>query len=87
MSSDGSLIGGVYPKERNPNAPDWKIGNCNINIPQFREFIKAWLELNPDTDWLNMEFLISKGGKPYAKENTYEPNQKEQAPVKANPGF
>jgi len=87
MNNDTVLIGGVYPKERKPNAPDWKIGECNINIAQFREFIQAWLRENPDAEWLNMEFLISKAGKPYAKENTWEPEQKQQAPVQADPGF
>lgn len=87
MSNDGSLIGGVYPKERNPNAPDWKIIECNINLPQFSEFVRAWKAINPDKEWLNMEFLISKSGKPYAKENTFEPKQKQQASIQADPGF
>ena len=67
MSDDLGLIGGVYPKERNANAPDWVITNCNINIPQFREYVTKWQEQNPNEQWLNMELLISKGGKPYAK--------------------
>ena len=43
--------------------------------------------INPDKECLNMEFLISKAGKPYARENTFEPKQKQQAPVQADPGF
>ena len=87
MSNDSVLIGGVYPKDRKQNSPDWKIGECNINIQQFREFIQAWIAANPEKEWLNMEFLISKNGKPYAKENTWEPESKQQAPAQADPGF
>jgi hypothetical protein len=70
------LIGGFYPKPRNPNAPDFVICKASINIPQFREFMQAFIKDNPGEDWINMDCLLSKAGKGYAKIDDWKPEEK-----------
>ena len=67
------LIGGFYPKPRNPNAPDFVICKASINIPQFREFMQAFIKDNPGEDWINMDCLLSKAGKGYAVIDNWKP--------------
>ena len=42
------MIGGLYPKPRNPNAPDWVICKASINVAQFREWMQTHLKANPE---------------------------------------
>lgn len=76
----GDLIRGLYPKAKSENAPSWKIGNASINIKQFREWMGAYIKENPNEEWVNMEMLVAKSGKGYAKINDYDPEQKVSTP-------
>lgn len=73
--ADSELIGGLYIKQKPENAPDFVIGKASINIKQFREWMQAHLKANPDKEWINMDMLVAKTGKPYAVLDTWEPNK------------
>jgi hypothetical protein len=68
------MIGGFYPKPRNPNAPDWVICKASINVAQFREWMQTHLKANPEEEWINMDLLIAKSGKGYAKIDDWKPD-------------
>jgi len=58
-----TLIKGIYPRQKNENAPSFVIGKFNINIPQLREFLDEWQKQNPGKDWLNTEAKTGRNGK------------------------
>lgn len=78
--SDLDLVGGIYPKAKSDNAPDFVLGKFSINVAQFREWFKAYLAANPGEEWVNIDTLMSKGGKPYARVDNWKP---EEAPAPA----
>jgi len=67
------MIGGLYPKPRNPNSPDWVICKASVNVAQFREWMQGYLKQNPDSEWINMDLLVAKSGKGYAKIDDWKP--------------
>jgi hypothetical protein len=86
------LIGGLYPKPKHENAPDFVIGKLSINVQQFREWIKGWIQDNPGEDWINIDMKVGKSGKAYAALDTWKPEQKDSPPAQAqtapaNEGF
>jgi hypothetical protein len=85
MSNDLDLVGGIYPKERHANAPDFVLGKFSINVEQFREWFKAYLAANPGTEWVNIDTLLSKGGKPYARVDDWKPDPNKSAAPAAAP--
>jgi hypothetical protein len=73
------LIGGIYPKQKSDRAPDYVIGKLSINVKQFREWMQGHLKANPSDEWINLEMLVGKSGKAYAKLDTWKPDN---APTK-----
>jgi len=71
------LIGGLYPKKRD-GQPDFVIGKLSINVPQFREWMAEHLKANQGSEWINIDMLVSKAGKGYAKLDTWEPDKKQE---------
>ena len=69
------MIGGFYPKAKHQNAPDFVIGKASINIAQFREWMGGYIKANPNDEWVNMEMLIAKSGKGYARIDDWKPQQ------------
>lgn len=69
------LIGGIYPKPKHANAPDYVIGKLSINVQQFREWMQGYLKENPDADWINMELKVGRSGRAYAALDTWKPTQ------------
>ena len=69
------MIGGFYPKPKSDKAPDWVIGKASINISQFREWMSAYIKQNPDEQWVNMELLVAKSGKGYARVDDWKPER------------
>jgi hypothetical protein len=67
------MIGGLYPKPRNDNAPSFVIGKASINVAQFRDWMQGYLKQNPDTEWINMDMKVSKAGKGYAVIDNWKP--------------
>ncbi len=79
--SDNDLIGGLYPKPKHANAPDFVIGKLSINVKQFREWMAGYLKAHPDDEWINIDMKQSRAGKGYAAVDTWKPSQKaEPAP-------
>ena len=74
---DSELIGGLYPKKRD-GQPDFVIGKLSINVPQFREWMAEHLKANQGSEWINIDMLVSKAGKGYAKLDTWEPDKKQE---------
>jgi len=74
---DSELIGGLYPKKRD-GQPDFVIGKLSINVPQFREWMAEYLKANQGSEWINIDMLVSKAGKGYAKLDTWEPDKKQE---------
>ena len=74
---DSELIGGLYPKRRD-NQPDFVIGKLSINVAQFREWMAEYLKANQESEWINIDMLVSKAGKGYAKLDTWEPENKQE---------
>lgn len=77
---DSELIGGLYPKKRD-GQPDFVIGKLSINVAQFREWMAEYLKANQGAEWINMDMLVSKAGKGYAKLDTWEPESKQETKV------
>ena len=77
---DSELIGGLYPKKRD-GQPDFVIGKLSINVAQFRECMAEYLKANQGSEWINMDMLVSKAGKGYAKLDTWEPESKQETKV------
>jgi len=79
-NQDSMLVKGFYPKEKNPNAPDFVLGKGSINLPQFAEFMREFKAANPGEEWVNIDSKLSKAGKGYASVDTWKPD-----PDKAQP--
>jgi len=75
---DSELIGGLYPKKRD-GQPDFVIGKLSINVAQFRDWMAEYLKANQGSEWINIDMLVSKAGKGYAKLDTWEPEQKQDS--------
>jgi len=67
---DSELIGGLYPKKRD-GQPDFVIGKLSINVAQFRDWMAEYLKANQGSEWINIDMLVSKAGKGYAKLDTW----------------
>ena len=74
--SDSELVNGLYPKAKSDRAPDYVIGKVAINLEQFRPWVQQWQRDNPGEQWINVDMLVSKAGKPYAKLDTWKPEPK-----------
>lgn len=64
---------GFIIKERNPNCPEWVVGNVSIKVD---EFIQTLQQYNKN-GWVNITIKKSQGGKTYAEIDTWEPQQRQ----------
>jgi len=73
-------VDGLYVNKRD-NAPDFVISSLGVNKKQFLEFISK-----QDGEFVNIDILLSKQGKQYAKLNTFKPKSdvSKQLDKKAN---
>lgn len=74
MNDDLLMVGGFYPKKKRDGAPDFVMDGLSINVGQFREWMKEFVKEYPDKEWLNIDNLVSKGGKGYSKVDMWEPD-------------
>ena len=82
------MVGGIYPKVKSDRSPDFVICKMSINVAQFREWMQAHMKANPSEEWINMDFLVSRAGKGYAKLDNWKPEQApEQQPVSEDVPF
>lgn len=51
------------------NAPDFVIAKASFKVEEFIQFLKQ----NDNNGWVNVDLLIGKSGKPYAKLNDWKP--------------
>ena len=85
MTDESMLVKGLYPKERNPNAPDFVLGRASINLVQFAGFMRDYKAANPGEEWVNVDFKLSKAGKGYAVVDTWKPDPDKQASPTSQP--
>lgn len=58
--------------KRNPNAPDFVIGQMSVKVEEAINFLKA----NAKNGWVNMDIKRGRSGKEYVQLSTYEPKAK-----------
>jgi len=59
---------GFIVKGPGPNAPDFVKGKISIKVGEFSKFCAN----HANDGWINLDLLVSKSGKPYAKLNTWK---------------
>lgn len=59
--------------KRNPNAPDFVIGQMSVKVEEAINFLKA----NAKNGWVNMDIKRGRSGKEYVELSTYEPKQRD----------
>ena len=65
-----TLVDGMFYNEARESAPDFVLGSVSFSKDKF---IK-WLSEQEDTKgYVNVDIIMSKAGKPYAKLNTFKP--------------
>lgn len=83
MSNEKHFPEGFIYKQKHPNAPDFVEGGCAIKVEEFQK----WLS-RVKGEWVNLDFKISKDGKPYAEVNTFKPDKSKSKPTNEIPdGF
>mgnify|MGYP001071975186 CR=1 FL=1 len=76
------MVGGIYPKVKSERSPDFVICKMSINVDQFREWMQGYIKANPNEEWINMDFLVSRAGKGYAKIDDWKPdNERQSTPI------
>jgi hypothetical protein len=65
------FVNGLVFKPKSDKAPEWVLGGLSINVPAFLE----WLETQPKSQWINVQFKMGKSGKPYAELDTWQPTE------------
>ena len=76
------MVNGIYPKVKSERSPDFVICKMSINVSQFREWMQGYMKQNPNEEWINMDFLVSRAGRGYAKIDDWKPESApQQAPV------
>jgi hypothetical protein len=60
--------------KRNPNAPDYVIGQMSFKVEDAINFLKA----RSKNGWVNVDIKRGKSGKEYVQLSTYEPKPKQQ---------
>lgn len=78
--SDKKFPDGIIFKLPRENAPDYVIGAISIKKKEALVWIKE-----QDGDWINLDLLVSKEGKPYCAVNEYKkpssPKPEETDPI------
>ena len=73
-NQESMLVKGFFPKEKNPNSPDFVLGKASFNLPMFAEFMREFKAANPGEEWVNVDMKIARSGKPYASVDTWKPD-------------
>ena len=76
MSNDKKYFPkGLFYKEPHAQAPDFVKGSASIKVDEFKQYLN-----NVSGEWLNIDFKVSKEGKPYAEVNTFKPDKSKAKP-------
>lgn len=54
---------------------------CKAKVSYKVDEFKTWLDANAVNGWVNVDILLSKGGKLYALKNDYKPKSVEESQV------
>lgn len=54
---------------------------CKAKVSYKVDEFKTWLDANAVNGWVNVDILLSKGGKLYSVKNDYKPNPVEESQV------
>lgn len=78
MSNDNDvLVSGLFFNLPREGAPDFVKGRLGINVEELGTFLREQYKTIEPNDkgqrWLNIDLLVSKAGKPYAKVNDFKP--------------
>lgn len=73
--SDKEFPKGMFFKLPTDLAPDYVKGKFLIHVQDAIEYLKAI-----EKEWLSLDAMISKSGKPYLAVDTWEPNNQRQQP-------
>jgi len=82
MSEEKKLVEGLYPKE---GKVDFVKCQLSIKKDQFTNWYKKKLE-NKEEEWINIDVLVSKGGKWYCAENNFKPKTEGQVNAQVEGG-
>jgi hypothetical protein len=74
-----TLVKGLYFKEKTQNAPDFVIGNLSAKRDDLIAFLREC-----EGEWVNMQILTSKAGKPYIALDNWKPKKYEKYPTVEN---
>lgn len=75
--SDIVFADGLIVKMPSEKAPDFVMGKLSVKLEEFIPF----LQNNAKDGWVNLDLLIGKSGKPYAKLDDFKP-KKQEAPAR-----
>jgi len=65
---------GIFFKMPNSAAPEFVKGSLSIKVEDAIDFLVD-AKKNGGKDWVNIDLLIAKSGKPYCKINTFTPKK------------
>jgi hypothetical protein len=78
MSTEKNFAKGFIFK-RNPNAPDFVVGNISVKVDE----AIAWLQANQSNGWANLKVNQAQNGNYYIELDTWQPQSGGQKPAPA----
>ncbi len=69
--SDKEFVNGLIVKAPRDGAPDFVKCTISIKVTELQEFLSG-----KQTEWVNVDVKVSKGGKWYAEVNNWQPDGK-----------
>lgn len=73
--SNIKFFDGISAFKPNEKAPDFVKGTISVAPSKFCKALKAWVEENPDEQYLRLDLKESKDGKYYLSVNEFKPKQ------------
>ena len=77
--ADKEFPKGMFFKLPGSNAPEYVKGKFLIHVEDAVEYLQGI-----ESEWLSLDALVSKGGKPYLAVDTWTPDQKTQKQEPSN---
>lgn len=74
--ADKEFPKGMFFKLPGSNAPEYVKGKFLIHVEDAVEYLQGI-----ESEWLSLDALVSKGGKPYLAVDTWTPDQKTQKQI------
>jgi len=78
-----NFIDGFFVNQPREHAPDFVKGSISINVDKFIPYLKSKAVITPlGVGYVNINLLMSKEGKLYAKLDEWKPNGAKSSPAK-----